>query len=267
MGGKSREIPRMTPMFPNEIKRVIEPFAGSCAVAFSLEKPALVSDINFDAINLLQVVKNPIYFDQLHQMVLKAIEDGPQEKEYYQQRNILNDPNEKNPIKKAFSFLYVRQLCFSGLHRITKTGKFSVPFGWGYKKFSTPLNEKHHELLQSWEINLSSFETTLQQTKSGDFIFIDPPYYERNSEYAGGHTMGVSEKLHIDLFNILKDIKEPWMVVHVDCDLYQDLYKNFNITSLQFQYSMNFMGRKSSSRDVKHLYITNYDYKKNIPLF
>lgn len=267
MGGKSREIPRMTPMFPKQIKRVVEPFGGSCAVAFHLEKPSLVSDINFDAINLLQVVKNPIYFDQLYQMVLKAIEEGPQEKEYYKQRDILNDPKEKNLIKKAFSFLYVRQLCFSGLHRITKTGKFSVPFGWGYKKFSTPLDLNHHELLQNWEINLCSFENTLGKTQDGDFIFIDPPYYERNSEYAGGHSMGTSEELHIKLFNQLNNTKENWLVVHVDCDLYQDLYKDYIIDSHDFQYQMNFMGRKSSSKNVKHLYIRNYEIEKSSPLF
>jgi len=259
MGGKSRELPIISPMFPKKMERVVEPFFGGGAVAFHLEKPSIISDISYDVVNILRVVKSPALFPVFYNMVLKHISIGPNEKEYYKQRDILNDPNEKDALLKAFSFLYVRQLCFSGMHRITKTGKFSVPYGISYKKFSTPLSLSHHNLLQSWEINLSSFEKTLDLTNKNDFLFLDPPYFERNSEYSGGHSMGTSEDLHIKLYDNLKNNKAKWFLVHVDCDLYQDLYKDFNIYKRKFQYAMNFMGRKSETRDVYHLYITNYD--------
>lgn len=262
-GGKSREIKRMSKMFPNRIKRVVEPFAGSAAVAFSLEKPALISDINEDSINLLQVVKDPLMFKHLMEQVEFHIKQGPSEEEYYRQRKIMNDKDEKDKIKKAFSFLYVRQLCFSGMHRISING-FNVPYGW-YKSFSTALNISHHDLLKNWEINLCSFEETLQYLQKDDFIFLDPPYYERNSEYAGGHDMGTSKDLHIKLYDILNQIKEKWLIVHVDCDLYRDLYKNYNIYSEAFNYSMNFKGRESEINKVNHLYIRNYN--NDNPLF
>lgn len=267
MGGKSREIPRMNSMFPRNISRVVEPFAGSAAVSFHLEKPSFVSDINFDVINLLKVVKDSELFPKLYELAIKHRELGPNDKEYYLQRDILNDRNENDPLKKAWSYLYVRQLCFSGMNRITKTGNFNVPFGWGYKNFNTGLSLNHHLLLQSWDIELCSFEKPLTNLIPGDFVFIDPPYYERLSDYSGGHTMGVDEELHIKLFQLLNATKEKWLVVHVDCDLYRDLYRDYNIKDLSFQYSMNFMGRTSSTRDVKHLYITNYEYEEAKSLF
>lgn len=264
MGGKSREIPTISTMLPNNIDRVIEPFSGSAVVSFHLEKPAVISDINSDVINLFKVVKDKFMFYQLNDLISFHLKKGASEEEYYKQRNILNNKQESNEVIKAFSFLYIRQLCFSGMHRISNNGDFNVPFGW-YPNFFTPLNINYHNLLQTWEINLCSFENTLINSKSGDFIFLDPPYYERNSDYGGGHDMGTSEELHISLFNLLDKITYPWMVVHVDCDLYRQLYKNYDIFSKNFTYSMNFKGRKSSTNKVAHLYIRNYSLSK--PLF
>jgi len=105
---------------------------------------------------------------------------------------------------------------------------------------------------------LQSFDKTIDEVENGDWIFLDPPYYERNSKYEVDSDAGSSETFHIEIFDKIKDLKQPWLFVHLDCDLYRDLYKDFNIHSNDYFYTQNFKGKGIKNGSVKHLYITNY---------
>jgi len=266
-GGKSRELKHIMPMLPTSYSRVVEPFAGGAALAFHLEKPALVSDINDNVTNIFYVVKDEKPFSQLIELINGTnISEGDVvkhlEKIYYHYRD--EEFGNTDPVTKAYRFLLLRQLGFSGMYRVnTKTGKSNVPFGW-YGKFQTKLDRSYHELLQSWNIKCQSFERTLAEVLVDDFIFLDPPYYERNSGYGTSSNAGTSEDLHVTLHDKLKDISASWLLIHSDCELYRDLYKDFNIVEVDFFYSQNFKGRDNKKSAVKHLYITNYNNKSSL---
>lgn len=257
-GGKSREFKRIKTFVPDKTKRVVEPFAGSCAISFGLELPALIADTRENVINCLNVVKNVVTFKQLlHLVELLKLETNIEKlnEHFYEQRD--KKFGTIDAVEKAYRWIVIRQLVFSGIDRINlKTGKINAPFGW-YKKFSCNLSEKHHELMQSWEINLSSFEQTLSNVKDGDWIFIDPPYLGRNSTY-DGITQNELQEMHETLFKILKDIKQPWLIIHSDCDFYRKKYQDFSIKEIGHKYSQNFKGRDNSGQNIKHLYISNY---------
>lgn len=261
-GGKSREFKRIQELFPKGIERVVEPFAGSCAVSFGLELPALVSDTRENVINVLSVVKNKNLYPKLQQLVdeMKNVSDiEVLNKIYYQQRD--EKFESVDPLEKAFRWIVIRQLVFSGIDRINlKTGKINAPFGW-YKQFSCRLSSAHHKLLQSWEIVQASFETTLTNVRDGDWIFLDPPYLGRNSTY-DGITPDELQKMHEKLFEMLSNINQPWLIVHSDCEFYREKYKNFNLNVIDHNYSQNFKGRDNSEQKVQHLYISNYEMKK-----
>ena len=157
-GGKTRELKNIRPYIPASTQRIIEPFCGSCAVAFDAELPAVVGDLDDDVINLLQVTKHSKQFNQLMKLVdatnppigtpdpAKVLETI-----YYHQRD--DQFGVADPVKKAYRFLVLRQLCFSGMTRFNaKTGKSNVPFGW-YPVFKTRLDETYTQLLQSWDIS------------------------------------------------------------------------------------------------------------------
>ena len=264
-GGKTKEINKIIKFFPKETKRIIEPFCGSCAVSFNFGLPAIVSDINDNVINLLEVVKDKNLYDQLIVKINHTnIDDKKTEKNnlhleklYYDQRD--NYFLTKDKVEKAYRYLVLRQLCFSGMTRINQsTGNSNVPYGW-YGMFKTRLNLNYHNLLQTWNIINQSFENTIDMaTNNDDWIFIDPPYFERNSKYDVNSDAGESKELHIKLFNKLNKLKTKWLLIHSDCELYRDLYKNFTINVNDFQYAQNFKGREMKQSKVQHLYITNY---------
>jgi len=287
-GGKSRELPFIKELLPQQFDRVVEPFCGGAAVSFGLGYPALLSDINRDVINLYSVVANEELYPQLQVKVeyIKTLDHDDLQKEYYAAREAIIQPWDcVDELQRALSYIIVRQLCFSGMERYNAKGEFNVPFGH-YKKFACNLSLDHHQFLKKCDIRHGSFSDLFNDTTSSDFLFIDPPYLERL-----GYTEGDGgESLHKELAQFLKSTTAKWMIVHSDHEFYRETYKDFNIVDRDFSYSQRFgkdinkseapkidtfIEIDSSSENVvpekkkkplkdhsgakvKHLYVTNY---------
>lgn len=265
-GGKTREMKNIKAVFPENITRIVEPFCGSCAVSFNFELPALVADLDDDVINLLQVVQNDKNFAALQVMIAETnITDVKTEENNKHLEGVyyfLRDECWKTDdvVLKAYRFLVLRQLCFSGMSRVNnKTGKSNVPYGW-YGLFNTRLDASYSELLKTWDIKLQGWEKTIAEVRTGDWVFLDPPYFERNSSYEVGSDAGTTEHLHRGLAEACKDLQEreiPFLLIHSDCELYRDLFKDFDIKDKAMFYSQNFKGKGVKDARVGHLYISN----------
>jgi len=254
-GGKSREAKLIASFFQKNFTRIVEPFCGSCAISFHLERPALVADSRDDIINVLKVVQNPQTYIILQKRIdmLKKITDKIElEKTFYHWRDKMWKT--ENILDKAFRFLVIRQLVFSGMDRINSSGKENAPFGW-YKKFNCRLGIEHHNILKNWEIVYQSFEETLKTVIDDDFVFVDPPYLTRK-----GYINNFSENQHIELLRILDELKATWLIVHCDHPLYRKFSKKYNVFQNSFCYSQNFKGRTNLGSRVNHLYISNCQF-------
>ena len=227
-GGISRELKRINEIIVGiKFDRVVEPFMGGGAFSFDQEKPALVSDIRTNNIDVYKAVQDEIQFKFLLEKVeeLKLITDRKElEKEFYYWRD-------------------------------EKYQNCNVPYGW-YPKFTTKLSIEYHNLLKTWEIKECSFEESIDVSNENDFIFIDPPYLERNSDYGSNdHSL----ELHEKLFECLNTTKVKWLLIHTRHPFYEKHYKNYNILTKDFQYASQWKGRKQTDRKVEHLYITNFE--------
>lgn len=254
-GGKSKELPLIKEMLPQNFSRVVEPFCGGAAVSFGLHYPALLSDINPMVINLYKVLQSDDYVGVLNRInVMKTYEHDALQEAYYAARDVINKPDNHTEIIQAISYIIVRQLCFSGMERYNSDGDFNVPFGH-YKKLSCNLSPDHHNFLKKCDVRFASFDDTLGSVQEGDFIFLDPPYLDRlgYTEGDGGYT------LHSKMYGILSTLTVPWMIIHSDHEFYREYYKDFNIVDKDFAYAQRFgKGKDHSGAKVKHLYITNY---------
>ena len=220
-GGKTRELKRINEIITGiKFDRVVEPFVGGGAFSFDQEKPALVSDIRTNNIDVYKAVQDEIQFKFLLEKVeeLKLITDRKKlQKEFYYWRD--EKYQKCNSLwEKAMRWIVLRQLCFSGMDRVNlKTGKFNVPYGW-YPKFTTKLSIEYHNLLKTWEIKECSFEESIDVSNENDFIFIDPPYLERNSDYGSNdHSL----ELHEKLFECLNTTKVKWLLIHTRHPFYE----------------------------------------------
>lgn len=99
--------------------RLVEPFAGSCAVMIETDYPHyLVADINPDLINLYQVIKNDVeYFIKEGRYLFEARNDP---EAYYKTRQEFN-LRHGGAIEQALYFLYLNRHGYRGLCRYNLT--------------------------------------------------------------------------------------------------------------------------------------------------
>jgi DNA adenine methylase len=262
-GGKSKEIKTIQSLLPLEFERIIEPFAGSGALSFHLEKKSILNDLDKDIINFFNTIKDENSFKLFNEKLIEickipyGLRDSKEytlENLYYETRNRFNlEPKEYN-LQRSIDFFVLRQLCFSGMIRISPKGAFNVPYGW-YQKIGNNVTQNHHLFLkEKVEIINDDFEKAIDLAKENDFVFIDPPYRKR-ADYA---VKNFEEFDHQRLYEKLKTAKFKWMIVHCDDEFYRESYKSFKIIDKNFQYNINFKNRKTDNQKVNHLYILNY---------
>ncbi|HEX9392019.1 MAG TPA: Dam family site-specific DNA-(adenine-N6)-methyltransferase [Usitatibacteraceae bacterium] len=172
-GSKRKLIPILRMHLPAEFERYVEPFAGSACLFFELSpKPALIGDINEELINAYIQVKNRrlLMIDLLTNM------PDTSEENYYRQRSV--NPLSLNKLERAARFIFLNRLCFNGLYRTNMKGEFNVPYGGGRSgDLPTPSEITNaSKVFRSAKFIAGSFEKVLSEVKTGDFVYLDPPY-------------------------------------------------------------------------------------------
>jgi DNA adenine methylase len=188
-GGKRRMLPFLSEHIrpSDEIHGCyIEPFVGGGAVFFWLQpKRALLSDVNHELIDLYKCIRiNP-------QGVWKAFKGIPEGKETYNQMRKLR-PSDLDPVMGAARLLYLNRTCFKGMWRHNGQGQFNVGYGGTARRWVITQDDLDSvsELLQSASIVCSDFEPIIDDSKAGDFIFVDPPYRPGMREQSNAHYVG-----------------------------------------------------------------------------
>ena len=103
--------------------------------------------------------------------------------------------NKKERTEVAKLFLLLNQACFNGVYRKNNKGEFNVPHGRttskdGIKdnKISIPMLPHLKEVASSLPKDTTSFTSldykdALKKVKPGDFVYLDPPYYDSVNYY------------------------------------------------------------------------------------
>ncbi|HDS1238057.1 TPA: DNA adenine methylase [Pluralibacter gergoviae] len=208
--------------------RLVEPFAGSCAVMMATDYPYyLVADINPDLINLYQVIKEDV--NSFIHLVERIFSKFTTEEDYYKCRQFFNTvPLE--PIEKAAYFLFLNRHCYRGLCRYNQRGLFNVPYG-NYKKPYLPVDEirAFAEKAVRATFICASYDETLAMLQAGDVVYCDPPY---DGTFSGYHTAGFSNDDQYDLASILvrrSSEGHPIIVSNSDTRLIRSFYRKFTL--------------------------------------
>ncbi|EFB6358779.1 Dam family site-specific DNA-(adenine-N6)-methyltransferase [Escherichia coli] len=166
--------------------RLVEPFAGSCAVMMATDYPSyLVADINPDLINLYKKIAADCEAFISRAKVL--FEEANSELAYYNIRQEFNYSTEITDFMKAIYFLYLNRHGYRGLCRYNKSGYFNIPYG-NYKNPYFPEKEirAFAEKAQRATFICASFDETLAMLQVGDVVYCDPPYDGTFSGYLVG---------------------------------------------------------------------------------
>ena len=253
-----------------------EPFMGSGVVGFNLApKRAIFSDNNPHIINFYQSIQKGIINKD---SVKRYLQYEGELLEKKGQEHYLAVRERFNKEHSPFDFLFLNRSCFNGLMRFNSKGGFNVPYCKKDKRFSQSYITKITnqidwvaKLIQNkeYEFRVCDFSFSLIEARENDFIYCDPPYIDRHSDYFNTWDF-VKEQ---NLYEILKHTKARFILStwhsnqyrqndHIDTlwgDFYNDIIEHF--------YHLGASERNRSS--IKELLVKNYDkYKKDkdVPL-
>ncbi|MEM8322144.1 Dam family site-specific DNA-(adenine-N6)-methyltransferase [Morganella morganii] len=204
-GSKVGIMEQLRPRLP-KTKRLVEPFAGSCAVMMNTDyEQYLIADVNPDLINMYNTIKDSdenLFIGNAQYMFLDANDKG----QYLGARDIFNK-KDTTEFARSILFLYLNRHCFNGLCRYSKKTGFNVPFG-GYKNTYFPENEIRAFVAKSQQaiIQCLAWQDTLSLVDFGDGVYCDPPYMGTN--FTQYHTDGFTDADNEALAFALKDLND-----------------------------------------------------------
>ncbi|MGE0500061.1 MAG: DNA adenine methylase [Rhizobiaceae bacterium] len=176
-GSKQRLLDKMLPLLPATYGRYYEPFLGSGALFFALQpRRATLSDASSELINAWKSVRDH------SRDIARFLEPLKPSKEFFYElrRNRSADYPER-----AAEFLYLNKTCWNGLYRVNAKGEFNVPYGLPQTDFLFDRTNLFccSRALSSRKVTIRScdFEIALRSVRSGDLVFLDPPYVTKHN--------------------------------------------------------------------------------------
>lgn len=268
VGGKRQLLPEIKKCLPKNFNTYFEPFVGGGAVLFEIQpKKVIVNDINKELINLYSVIQNNV--DELINVLSDSNKYANTAECYYAIRELDREPQKYNQltgIERAARILYLNKTCYNGLYRVNSMGEFNSPFG-SYKNPNV-VNEITLRAVSKYFNNSNikflngDFEKSLKTAKKGDFVYFDPPYaaISKTSNFTGYNENGFGESEQIrlkELCDTLNKKEIKFLLSNSDCEFIRDLYKDYNIITIQAKRAINSNGNNRGL--VSEVLIRNYE--------
>lgn len=179
-GSKVRVMPELLKHLPAG-KRLVEPFAGSCAVMMNTDYDSyLIADANHHLVNAYIMMAHHTDALLIKLEALFAAGSVGSESQrgafYYCVRNHLNH-GAASSVELAACFLYLNRHAYNGICRYNLRGEFNVPYG-KYKSPYFPLAEIRAFAVKAKRATFlcTDFTETLELVVPGDVVYCDPPY-------------------------------------------------------------------------------------------
>lgn len=168
----------------------IEPFMGSGVVGFSLQpENALFCDINPHLINFYNAIKVGKITSKIARDFLEFEGETLTKKgdeHYYFIRERFNET------KDSLDFLFLNRACFNGVMRFNRKGFYNVPFGHKPERFAKAYVTKICNQIEKvekatrnfdWKFVCQDFRQTISEAGKNDWLYCDPPYFGRHTDY------------------------------------------------------------------------------------
>lgn len=213
--------------------RFIEPFVGGGAIYFYLRpKRALLSDLNPELIDLYKgIAENP-------DRVWRLYRAFPRGKKAFTVIRAANT-NGFSLSQRAARSLYLNRTCFKGMWRHNLAGRFNVGYGGESRRWAIARKNLFtiSTLLSCAHLRCCDFERTIDGARSGDYLFLDPPYRPGAREQVTEHYAGRQFTFpdHKRLASVLRCADRAniqWSMTISDHPAILKLYKGFRVINI-----------------------------------
>ena len=254
-GGKAQLLAQFDKFFPAQIDRYFEPFLGGGAVFFHLKArfPDMVArlrDNNDELINTYTAVRD--YPKELMRRLDKhlAAFRADRQRYYYLVRSWHHLPKGE-VIERGARMIFLNKTCFNGLWRVNGRGEFNVPIG---SHANPALYDADNLLAASWALRdahlaTQDFRDTLNETRKGDFVYVDPPYFPISStasftSYTKEDFDAGEQQELAALFAAAAQRGAHLMLSNSDSEFIRKLYRGFEVRTVHARRAINCDGAK-----------------------
>jgi DNA adenine methylase len=235
IGNKQRFAAQIISFFPKIYNTYFEPFLGSGAVLARLSpKSAVASDSFTPLIEIFETLKTQpetliAWYGERLEMV-----EALGKKEAYSR--ILDSFNRNH---NGADFIFLTRACYGGVVRFRKAdGYMSTPCGVhtpiGLDSFSERV-WKWHARVQGTSFYSADFRDILQQARSGDLVYLDPPYLDTQTIVYGAQNFSLDA-----LFTVIGQLKQKGVYVALSIDG----KKKSGEKAIQLDYERNLFSRE-----------------------
>lgn len=239
----------------------VEPLAGGASIFFAKKKVEKnwINDIDTDLMNCFTVIRD--YPKEL----IESLKDEQATKERH--THYKNEFKPETNLDSAARWFYLNRTSYSGIMNMQNCfwgygDKYSMrPENWPRNIYRTSAK------LQDVRLTSLDFEEVIEQVQDGSFLFVDPPYFNRDQDKFYTHSF--TEDDHFRLCNILqKNSKRLDFLLTYDNSAHiRELYrwstaildKEWNYTINRTDDQKNHTKRKGTRYKGKELFILNYD--------
>lgn len=244
-----------------------EPLCGGASIFFAKDKVPVnvLNDADEQLINCL------IHIRDCPEQIADSLEGVPAVKEKHSY--FKNEFNPSNKLEEAVRWFYLNRTSYSGIMNMK-----NCYWGYGDKYSMRPENWRRHLIktsgkLQGVEILNTDFEAVIDNAPDGCFLFVDPPYYNRDQDKFYTHSF--SKEDHERLMNALKrnsdrlkflitydnheDIKNmysSWVSAIMDKEWNYTIYRTDDQTKDGSGEDKKFNGKRYMGKEI---FIINYD--------
>lgn len=253
-GGKKYLASRILKLIPPHI-RYIEPYFGSGAVLFRKSGKGVaefVNDINGDLMNFWDCLRNPETFSKLERLLVFS--PLSQELWKYSYETMEHKARQEGyEVYNAWRFFVRFRQSRQGLGRTycTPTGRLRRNMNENVSAWLSAIEglPEAHERLQRVEIYCEDALKFIGRFKNkDDFFYCDPPYLQETRILTDVYQYEMDELDHINLLEVLSNIKGKFILSGYPSKLYNDFAKlnNWSVQTIKID-------NKASSKKKKEI--------------
>lgn len=254
-GSKKKLLSALQIAAPDTYNTYYEPFFGSGIFFLHLDSPrSVISDLNPHLMQAYEVLKNE------PKLLWQTVSSIPSDREaYYYIRGL--DSKKLDNISKAARFIYLNRFCFNGVYRTNLQGGFNVSRGKGNLGIpSLEVFTSFSKKLQRCNVHNQDFEVIVNKAKSGDFVYLDPPYIDQDKRDRGEY--GVDSFKFEDLNRLVLCVNRATkrgvkvLISYRECSYLKSLLPDWYIEQLSVQ--RNVSCHSASRKKAQEIFLSNY---------
>nr|EJC0718145.1 DNA adenine methylase [Acinetobacter baumannii] len=221
----------------------LEPYAGGAGVALDLLYSGFVSDIHINDIDIA-VYSFWKSITEHTDDFLKLLHDSPITiDEWHKQKYILNDWSCTDHLLKGFAAFFLNRTNRSGILKggviggKKQDGNYTLDARFNKANLSKRIEKVGANASRIHVYNedaLMLIQKVDEFLPDNSLVYLDPPYYVKGQ---GLYRNFYVHEDHVKIREALDKIKSKWIVSYDNCDEIKEIYKNYQMTDYDLNYS------------------------------